>query len=176
MDTLTTAPVVTGTSLEVLQAYPLGTLSVKVVDFAPSVRSVLVGIDLSDNKLSPCLVAFYNRHGISQGTGRYKPEQLTPILRPFSQLCEPLEYCKASPIKHVIELQLDLVCDPKRHVKFENGWIWFDRHGEGDWRPLYHEDWFRSGKMSLATAEYLRHHHFAVGLEPHQYIPKTNQI
>lgn len=166
MNTATAA--VVGTSPEVLQHYLTAGIEIEVTDNVPyfrkGERGQFVGLNMQQ---SPNKVGL-----LVENKGAYWvwPGDCLPVLRDFSQLTVPLPTGEV-PIQRVIELELNLVCDPARHIKLGSATeaIFFNEHGEA-WKVLYWANWLAVGNMKLATADYLRSKHFAVGLDPHQFI------
>lgn len=97
-------------------------------------------------------------------------KNVLPVLRSFADLCTPLADGTVPAVQmvaigspHLKAITAAIEGEDEIHVKA----------GGGHCARLFKND-FEAGAMGLNQATYLRSQHFAVGLEPHQYIRKTN--
>lgn len=60
------------------------------------------------------------------------------------------------------------------NVRAQNTSIWAQDYDTGPFKCVLHADTVRRGNLLLPVVEWLRSNHFAVGLEPGQFIPKTS--
>lgn len=117
--------------------------------------------------------------GYGHGKSRVAPTSLTPCLLPFEELCTPLED-RTVPAVEVAKIQWP-TRKPVKATWHKEGLelhIWVEVPAESGGRLmrfvyLYASDLQSSLCFSWKAAEYLRRHHFAVGLTPEQFIRKT---
>lgn len=159
----------TGTTLAIMQAYPLGTLEVEFNLFGKTQRGLITGLSTTtatvDNSVS----------GSHEG--------FMPVLRPFSALCTPLE---DGPVP-ALEVAKLIAGDAEWSiVKFSKGRVIVleDRRGNEcvikdmvspaiGWTFDVYAGCTHQSLLDVCGAyDYLRSKHFAVGLEPGQFIPK----
>lgn len=166
---------VQGTTLAILQAYPLGTLEVQYWTDAyggTHLRDRVIGLRADDRVM------------LDEGPDM-KPSLLTPILRPFSALASPLEDGTV-PAKEIAKLAWGLTGSTatiidKAVVGYHHDHIRIETERGMFLTYIFREDW---GVARTAAdrndrplnqhriLDYLRSQHFAVGLEPGQFIPK----
>jgi hypothetical protein len=148
----------TGTTFEVLAPYlPYGI----ELQNPQGQRSKLIRLDIADKAEGILVEAGY--------VG--KPCLCLPVLLPFSALCTPLED-GAVPAVRVIELERGGPYDYERYsVRLNDRVLWLNA-GFG-WRSVISIGDFECQTLSALTAQYLRSLHFAVGLEPSQYVEKS---
>lgn len=152
-----------GTSLEVLAPYlPYG-IEVET-GMGPS-RIISVDLLRDGPEVETCTTEDWV-NGEINGTDYYHFSQITPILRPFEALVQPLKDGTV-PLYEYVRFMW-----PKettmRHRAYGD---YIEVHGSTALYLAKRED-FEAGRMHGLGTAYLRRHHFAVGLQPHQYIAK----
>ena len=170
----------TGTTLEVLAPYlPHGVELMQIIDGVPTARRwpILTALQWKGSNLlhrEPDDSVRLGQHEV------YSPaSQFLPVLRPFSALCDPLPDGTV-PAVEVAKIQWPYY-KTTRATTQPDGQIhlWaLSQDDEGDAyeaRFIYlAEKDFLNNSFGWRAANYLRSQHFAVGLEPHQFIEKTN--
>jgi len=184
-----------GTSIEVLAPYlPYGIeLQTVWTDGSENMRCVFRGWrhkDLSPYRIDATYILGDGEDKWEAGIS-LEPSKALPVLRSFADLCSPLPDGTIA----VVELAKFLVADSdddlsllrathwkkNRYIKKEHISVSFPLSaGHSRNYLMIYSDWFfypgvRHTAFNYAAAiNYLRSQHFAVGLEPHQYICKTN--
>jgi hypothetical protein len=211
---MATTPETSGTTLEVLAPYlPYG-IEVEVKDVRREghlvlgtelVRGVLIGIttDPLEREGRQKQEVAYSPHEKRWLWRWAYPDMITPILRPFSQLCDPLPdgtvalwelgrliiqeaigsdyFDLSSEIGRVLpeagDWQLTWWPQNKRRDNTGTGRLIIGNHGSMLRFRLQTQErngWTDWGVVALSgiAIDYLRRHHFAIGLAAHQYIAK----
>lgn len=168
----TTTPLSTGTSLEVLKQYVFSKVDgfTEIEMLGSKERGRLFGVSSSH-----AYVAFGNDFQ------RVSFRNLLPILRPFSALCTPLEGGKvpAVALANIILFPFNgWVATEVNENVIEVGFPGFSRMVvrhmiDGEWAiDVWSGTVHQIPGNMCAAYDYLRSRHFAVNLEPHQFIAK----
>jgi hypothetical protein len=173
---------ITGTTLEILAPYlPYG-IEVET----PRLRGLLLGINAGQFQ---CPVETRQPEkdagGILCGLWNYDFKDITPVLRPFADLGNQANRFRTNAAAHAAMMELaaalngcDVVeiADAGYSVGHSRERIWLDyQNDDGD--LCSGEVWDNGAALDannepIQMADWLRRHHFAVGLEPHQFIEK----
>ncbi|TGE29776.1 hypothetical protein [Hymenobacter metallicola] len=162
------------TTLEILQAYPLGTLEVEVMNrfsgnsFRAWVRGLQVG----------AVGVEVEKEGANGYTSFHDLEYVTPVLRSFEDLCIPLEDGTVPAVEVAKIIGPDKYDWARARAESFNGhkYIVVFHHNGSELFTLYNDDYGLSECSlhdGLRAIAYLRSKHFAVNLTPDQYIRKT---
>lgn len=163
------------TSIEILQAYPLGTVDVVWASNPLQRLGKVVGLSTS------CIEVAH-----AHGSTFYSPDELLPELHSFDQLCTRLEDGTV-PAEVVAKMLLAQVVDAldwnnvisnededrvEIQVPIAGRYLWL-LHIQPDYTiTCYNSSGIEKEVTAWKATDYLRSKHFAVGLTADQYIRK----
>lgn len=155
-----------GTSPEVLQHYLTAGIDIQSCynDGTEEFSAKLLGLEMRDDAWR-AKVQYDDRQ-----VGFVCLPNWLPILLPFSALTAALADGTV-PLLHLLGIKQELVA--KIALSHHYGSACYEVRLWYILDPIRFPDLARPGNLKLWQVDYLRSKHFAVGLEPHQYIPKA---
>lgn len=155
----------TGTTLAILAPYAAYKLRIET----PIGVHVLTEMSFPENELYALRTIGEQRYG-----SWFDPSNVLPVLFAFEDLCTPLAD-GTIPAVEVAKIQWPTYYTTRAEVHKPGEIHLWAAEGPSEKRfvYLYESDLVYTLCFSWKAADYLRSQHFAVGLQPHQYIRKT---
>lgn len=163
------------TTLEILQAYPLGALEVTPIgDFAGIITYRIVGLTCDPGDSQTLQLIRSDSHTDSDDISTLACCEVLPVLRSFADLPSVIVETHWGPTAASVVLArmiTHMQVMPENVRPFGNSLSAQD-YSSGPFKIFLHESTVVEGNLMQPVVDFLRRHHFAVGLTADQYIRK----